>query len=60
MDGCVGNARCNLRLSERAKMSVDVSYLPDALRRGARVISDALVERITSSAVTRRACPAGC
>jgi choline dehydrogenase-like flavoprotein len=28
-------------------MSVDVSYLPDALRRGARIISDALVERIT-------------
>jgi choline dehydrogenase-like flavoprotein len=27
-------------------MSVDVSYLPTALRHGARVISDALVERI--------------
>src|SRR5207245_9494647 len=29
-----------------AKMSVDVSYLPTALRHGARVVSDALVARV--------------
>lgn len=46
MNGCVGNARCNFGCPSGAKMSVDVSYLPDALRRGARVVSDALVERI--------------
>jgi choline dehydrogenase-like flavoprotein len=44
--GCVGNARCNFGCPSGAKMSVDVSYLPDALRRGARVVSDALVERV--------------
>jgi choline dehydrogenase-like flavoprotein len=43
---CVGNGRCNFGCPSGAKMSVDVSYLPRALARGARVISDALVERI--------------
>src|SRR5262249_58933066 len=46
MDGCIGNARCNFGCPSGAKMSVDVSYLPDALRHGARIVSDALVERI--------------
>jgi choline dehydrogenase-like flavoprotein len=46
MDGCIGNARCNFGCPSGAKMSVDVSYLPDALRQGARVVSDALVERV--------------
>jgi choline dehydrogenase-like flavoprotein len=46
MSGCIGNARCNFGCPSGAKMSVDVSYLPDALRHGARVISDALVERV--------------
>ncbi len=46
-EGCEGNARCNFGCPSGAKMSVDVSYLPDAMRRGTRVISDALVERIT-------------
>jgi choline dehydrogenase-like flavoprotein len=45
-DGCVGNARCNFGCPSRAKMSVDVSYLPTALAHGARVVSDALVTRI--------------
>jgi len=45
--GCIGNARCNFGCPSQAKMSVDVSYLPDALRKGARVVSDALVERVT-------------
>ncbi|HKQ71985.1 MAG TPA: GMC family oxidoreductase [Polyangiaceae bacterium] len=45
-EGCVGNGRCNFGCPSQAKMSVDVSYLPSALRNGARVIADALVERI--------------
>jgi len=46
-DGCVGNARCNFGCPSRAKMSVDVSYLPSALAHGSRIISDALVRRVT-------------
>lgn len=45
-DDCEGNARCNFTCPAGAKRSVDVSYLPTAIARGARVISDALVERI--------------
>jgi choline dehydrogenase-like flavoprotein len=45
-DGCVGNGRCNFGCPSRAKMSVDVSYLPSALAHGARVVSDALVTRL--------------
>ncbi len=44
--GCIGNGRCNFGCPSGAKMSVDVSYLPNALHHGARVISDALVERV--------------
>jgi choline dehydrogenase-like flavoprotein len=43
---CKGAARCNFGCPNKAKMSVDVSYLPDAFARGARLYSDALVERI--------------
>jgi choline dehydrogenase-like flavoprotein len=46
MPGCIGNGRCNFGCPSGAKMSVDVSYLPDAFRHGARVVSDALVERV--------------
>jgi choline dehydrogenase-like flavoprotein len=46
-EGCIGNGRCNFGCPSGAKMSVDVSYLPSALSRGARVVSDALVERVT-------------
>jgi len=45
-NGCVGNGRCNFGCPSGAKMSVDVSYLPRALQHGARIISDALVERV--------------
>ena len=44
--GCVGAARCNFGCPNGAKMSVDVSFLPDASARGARIISDALVEKV--------------
>lgn len=44
--GCEGNARCNFGCPKQAKLSVDRSYLPSALERGARVVASALVERI--------------
>jgi choline dehydrogenase-like flavoprotein len=47
--GCRGLARCNFGCPTFAKMSVDVSYLPDACRHGARILSDALAERIVLS-----------
>ena len=47
-DGCRGEGRCNFGCPHTAKMSVDVSMLPDACANGARILSDALVERIES------------
>jgi len=44
--GCQGAARCNFGCPHQAKMSVDLSFLPDAFAHGARLLSDALVERI--------------
>ncbi|MBX3185415.1 MAG: GMC family oxidoreductase [Labilithrix sp.] len=44
--GCKGAARCNFGCPNGAKMSVDVSFLPDAVRHGATIVSDALVERV--------------
>ena len=44
--GCRGASRCNFGCPHFAKMSVDVSYLPDACAHGARILSDALVERV--------------
>jgi choline dehydrogenase-like flavoprotein len=43
---CRGAARCNFGCPHGAKMSVDVSFLPDAFAHGCRLVSDALVERI--------------
>jgi choline dehydrogenase-like flavoprotein len=42
---CEGNGRCNFTCPAGAKRSVDVSYLPHAIEHGARIVSDALVER---------------
>jgi len=44
-----GAARCNFGCPNGAKMSVDVSFLPEAVRHGATVVSDALVERIDTA-----------
>jgi choline dehydrogenase-like flavoprotein len=44
--GCKGASRCNFGCPNGAKMSVDISMLPDARRNGAVVVSDALVEKI--------------
>lgn len=45
-EGCRGAARCNFGCPHRAKMSVDISFLPEAQENGARIVSDALVERV--------------
>lgn len=45
-NGCVGWATCNFGCPERAKMSVDISYIPRAMKAGAVVYSDCLVERV--------------
>ncbi len=45
-DNCEGNARCNFTCPKGAKRSVDVSYLPRAVKHGARIISDALVTEV--------------
>jgi choline dehydrogenase-like flavoprotein len=44
--GCKGASRCNFGCPNGAKMSVDVSMLPEARQNGALIVSDALVERI--------------
>ena len=45
-NGCRGAARCTFGCPNRAKMSVDISFLPEAREKGATIVSDALVERI--------------
>jgi len=52
--GCRGAARCNFGCPHGAKMSVDVSFLPDAVAHGATIVSDALVERIDITGGTAR------
>lgn len=44
--GCDGCGRCNFGCPHGAKMSVDIAYLPRALRAGARVFSDFRVDTI--------------
>lgn len=44
--GCRGCGRCNFGCPEKAKMSVDLSYLPRLLAAGGRVWSDCLVQKV--------------
>jgi choline dehydrogenase-like flavoprotein len=44
--GCRGVSRCNFGCPHGAKLSVDVSFLPDACDHGAVIVTDALVDRI--------------
>ncbi len=44
--GCKGASRCTFGCPNRAKMSVDLSFWPDAWKNGAQTWADALVERI--------------
>ena len=43
---CVGLGRCNFGCPAGAKRAVDTAYLPTAFAAGARLVSDALVERV--------------
>ncbi len=43
---CQGEGRCNFGCPHEAKLSVDLSVLPQSLERGATIVADALVERI--------------
>ncbi|HVO31648.1 MAG TPA: GMC family oxidoreductase N-terminal domain-containing protein, partial [bacterium] len=45
-EACKGWSRCNFGCPEQAKMSVDISYLPRARAKGARVWADARVDRV--------------
>lgn len=44
--GCNGCGRCNFGCPEGAKLSVEQSFLPQAVLHGARIVSDALVSRV--------------
>ncbi len=44
--GCQGRARCNFGCPIGAKLSVDVSYLPSARERGARIYADCRVDDV--------------
>lgn len=47
--GCRGCGRCNFGCPEHAKQSVDLTWLPRALRAGARIWSDCRVDRVVVS-----------
>lgn len=44
--GCLGAARCNFGCPNEAKLSVDQTYLKEAVARGMRLYSDCLVEKV--------------
>lgn len=44
--GCTGQAKCNYGCPQQSKISVDLSYLPDACAHGAVIYSDMRCERI--------------
>lgn len=46
--GCLGAARCNFGCPTQAKLSVDLTYLKKATAKGARLLSDCLVEKVLS------------
>ena len=52
--GCKGASRCNFGCPNGAKMSVDISMLPDARENGAVIVSDARVEKIDVERGTAR------
>ncbi len=45
--GCKGCGRCNFGCPEGAKLAVHMTYLPRALRAGARIYSDVRIDRVT-------------
>jgi choline dehydrogenase-like flavoprotein len=47
-DGCQGCGRCNFGCPHAAKLSVDISYLPQAVAAGADVYSHCRVDRVVT------------
>src|SRR5262249_43254612 len=48
--GCRGSGECFTGCRSRAKQSMDISYVPAAVRAGARVLTSARVERVLGDA----------
>jgi len=46
---CRGASTCNFGCPYHAKMSVDFNYLPRAVRAGARLYADVVVDKVTSA-----------
>jgi choline dehydrogenase-like flavoprotein len=44
--GCRGSGECFTGCRTRAKQSMDISYIPDAIRLGARVLTSVQVQRV--------------
>ena len=53
--GCRGSGECFTGCRSRAKQSMDVSYVPAAIRAGARVLTSARVERVEVSGARAQA-----
>jgi choline dehydrogenase-like flavoprotein len=47
--GCRGSGECFTGCRSRAKQSTDISYVPDAVRSGARVLTSVQVQQVTTS-----------
>lgn len=47
--GCRGSGECFTGCRARAKQSMDISYIPEAIRYGARVLTSVQVQRVLSS-----------
>ncbi len=45
-DGCVGSGRCLQGCPHGAKLSMDKSFLPDAVAKGARILAGMRVDRV--------------
>lgn len=50
VDGCIGSGRCLQGCPHGAKLSMDRSLLPDAVRDGARIVSGVRVTHVLSDA----------
>lgn len=51
--GCRGSGECFTGCRNRAKQSMDISYVPEAMRSGARVFTSVQVQQILSEGSTR-------
>ena len=51
--GCRGSGECFTGCRSRAKQSMDISYVPEAMRNGARVFTSVQVQRILTDGPTK-------